>query len=94
MVSGLIFKNSDPQNKGRGRGYYYYRGALLQPNGRRIKTWSKYEEKTDGAKFHKRTKVRNPNEKNKNQPHKGDYKTKVRGRKTTRLPKTRVRGYF
>lgn len=96
MVSGLKFYQSDPQNKGRGRGHYYYRGALKQPNGRRVKTWSKYSEKRDAKQYHKRTKVRDVKRKEEKQPHKGDYKTKGKGRNkmTKRLSGSNIKGYF
>lgn len=96
MVSGLMKFDSDPQGKGRGPGYYYYRGALKQPNGRRVKTWSKYSESTDAKKYHKRTKVQNVKRKEQTQPHKGDYKTKGKGasRMAHRLGGRGPKGYF
>lgn len=95
MVSGLQHKNSDPQpGKDRGRGWYYFRGMLKQPNGRRKAVWSKYSEKRDGNRPHKRTpNTQNMNVKNKEkkQPHKADYKTN--GPTGNRLPKkNRIEG--
>ncbi len=90
MVSGLQYKLSDPQaGMNRGRGHYYFRGMLKQPNGRRKATWSKYDEKRDGRTPHKRTpgtqNMRSIPEKERDQPHKADYKTL--GPKGSRLPK-------
>jgi len=87
MVGRLMRKSSDPNRKGRGAGLYYHRG-----NG----VWSKYSEKRDAKLWHKRKKVKNVRQAEKNAPHKGDYKTKSkRSRsKTNRVGKSRVRGYF
>ena len=94
MVSNLKFYRQDPQGKGRGRGYFYYRGALKQQNGRRIKTWSKYNEHLDGIKKHKRTKVRDVAKAEKNRPHKLDAKTKSGNRRTHRMEGKGPLGFY
>ncbi len=81
MVSNLIRFKQDPQypKKNRGAGFYYHRGALIQPNGRRIHTWSKYSQSMDAVIKKSRTKVSNIKASERKQPHKADYKTnKVR----------------
>jgi len=96
MVSGLIFKRKDPQNKARGAGYYYYRGSLKQPNGRRVRTWSKYNEKLDAKNYRKQTNSKNIKSKEKNQAHKADYKSKgKKGKhKSHRISNKGPLGYF
>ena len=99
MVSNLKKHSRDPQpGKNRGAGEYYYRGALKQPNGRRIKTWSKYSPSDDAGRYHKRTKV--PKGKvpiaERNKPHKADYKTRGRGnaKKSRRGVGRSPKGYY
>ena len=77
MVSGLTKHTTDPQpGMDRGRGWYYYRGNIKQPNGRRKSTWSKYSQIRDGKTPRLPTIVRNVEKKEKLQAHKSDYKTR------------------
>ena len=113
MVSGLIYKAREPMypRKDRGPGLYYRRGHLRtgaikrghqNPPGLRGEYWSKYDERIDGKKKFAPTKVRSITDKEKDQPHKADYKTRIKregGRKVVyfkskRVPATREKGFF
>lgn len=88
MVGSLEFRRTDPNRKGRGAGQYYHRG-----NG----VYSKYNENRDGELWHKRKKTKNVPEREREQPHKADYKTKSTKNRsviTKRVAKGRVQGYF
>ena len=89
MVSGLKFFRQDPMypKHNRGQGYYYFRGNLTKglteagqrnPAGFRGAYWSKYTEAIDGKKFFKRRPSNNVTRDEKKNPHKHDYKTKLR----------------
>ena len=113
MVSALKYFRQDPMypKKNRGAGWYYHRGRLTKgalsagrqnPTYMRGEYWSKYSERIDGKKKFRPTKARNIPNKEEHQPHKADYKTRVKvsgGRKevyfkTKRVPTSSEKGYF
>ena len=93
MVSKLIFFQKDPQGKERGRGYYYYRGNLIQKDGRKIPTWSKYDESLDGSRFHSQKKVINKNYAKRSNPHKADYNNSIK-RRSKSVVGRKILGYY
>ena len=95
MPSNLEWKTSDPDNKDRGRGWYWFRGnSFKRNNGYGFSKYTGEQDKNEKAKnpsmrYRKSIGAKGRKNLQTNSPHKGDYSTGKSKRKPLTQP-TRV----